>query len=591
MLFKSFLSNWNYAAGPVERSNVDDAVNVFRDVLGIDLYPVQVEAAIALTAGRIVEVQTGEGKTFITGLAAALLSRREMGVHVATTNEYLSRRDFEQLRAVFRCLGNSVACLRSDQSAEQKRAAYQCDITYGAGSEFGFDYLRDQVKLTSQTRTPTGQRFMDALHGFPPEACVPVQSRRGVAIVDEADSVMIDEAGTPLVLGSATNLSIADEAALKVADNIAQRLRNGTDFHLVESRCVLAKSAVAIMRNALDQVDTKSLRRPWKQYVTQAALARHRYIRDVDYVVSDDKIAIIDSHTGRIHAERNWRGGLHQAIEMKEGLPLTDQSPTAAQITRQRFLKQYDLLCGLTGTATGNEQDFKRFFDLRIQVFPTHQPCIRRTHPARYFASREQKERHACREAIEVATGGRAVLVATRSVDEANRIGNMIRTEFPAVCVLHGMQDEDEAELVAMAGQAFRITVTTSIAGRGTDIKVASSVLEKGGMHLISTQHYDSLRVDRQLAGRVARQGEPGSVQQLASPEDTIFQTHSSTMPLARRISAKLFRITKDRAVCLPSMDTAIKRLQQQLESRGHARRLQLVSRDCWISKIQNEVA
>ncbi len=591
MLFQSFLRNPSPRSQAIDWNKVDSVVDVFHEVLGIRLYPVQIEAAIALTQGRIAEVQTGEGKTFITGLSASLLANKNVGVHVATTNEYLSRRDYEQLRAVFRCLGLTVSCLNSEQSVEEKRFAYLSDITYGSGCEFGFDYLRDQVNLTSQGRVPTGRRFLDALNGLPSLESRPIQIRRGVAIIDEADSVMIDEAGTPLVLGSSAGTTLMDEDALREANSLANEFEAGRDFQLSHSRCVFSIEADNQIREKHKRVADSLLRRPWPQYVSQAVMAHHRYARNVDYVVSDGKVAIIDVHTGRIHPERTWRGGLHQAIEIKEGLQPTCESSTAAQITRQRFLQKYDLLCGLTGTATGNEKDFQTFFGLKTQVFPTHRPSLRQRFPSLYFSDVETKERFASSEAIRVASDGRAVIVATRSIEEADRLGHLIRLQNPFVCILHGMQDEDEAVLVGGAGRPNQITVTTSIAGRGTDIKVAPEVLQRGGLHLISTQHHDSMRVDRQLAGRVARQGQPGSVQQLASSLDMILESHAASFALARRIRIKLSRLDNANGTSIPSIDRAIQKLQRQLEHRGHVQRLQVVSRDRWINRIQNEVA
>ncbi|MCR9206725.1 MAG: preprotein translocase subunit SecA [bacterium] len=591
MLFQSFLRNPSPCLQAIDRTKVDSVVDVFHDVLGIRLYPVQIEAALALTQGRIAEVQTGEGKTFITGLAAALLADDSVGVHVATTNEYLSRRDYEQLRAVFRCLGLTVSCLHGEQSADEKRVAYCSDITYGSGCEFGFDYLRDQVNLTSQGSVPAGRRFLDALNGLPSLESRPIQIRRGVAIIDEADSVMIDEAGTPLVLGSSAGATSLDEEALREANSLATEFEAGRDFQLNQSRCVFSVEADNRIREQHKRVANSPLRRPWPQYVSQAVMAHHRYARNVDYVVSEGKVAIIDVHTGRIHPERTWRGGLHQAIEIKEGLQPTCESSTAAQITRQRFLQKYDLLCGLTGTATGNEKDFQTFFGLKVQVFPTHRPSLRQRLPSLYFSSIETKERFASSEAIRIASDGRAVIVATRSIEEADRMGKLIRIQNPSVRILHGMQDEDEAELVGQAGRPNRITVTTSIAGRGTDIKVAPEVLQRGGLHLISTQHHDSMRVDRQLAGRVARQGQPGSVQQLASLHDMVLESHAASFVLARRIQSKLARLDSPNGTPVPSIDRAIQKLQRQLEHHGHVQRLQLVDRDQWINRIQNEVA
>lgn len=587
--------------------NLEIVLAAFESVLKIRLYPVQIDAAVAIADGVIAEVQTGEGKTFITGAAAAMLAIQGQNVHVATTTDYLSSRDFLLLRPVFRHLGVSAACLDSDQSSLEKQRCYDADIVYGSGSEFGFDYLRDQLSLRGGNRNPAGHRFLDRISGRREVGPLVTQRRRQCVIVDEADSVMIDEAGTPLVLGMPVDDDKDDIEILHAAATLAQSMNESVDFEFENARCILHAPAISAIkdheptRRSIHRATSNAkpnLLRPWRQYVVNAIHAQYRLRRNVDYVViqndGESNVAIVDPNTGRIHEERSWLGGLHQAVEINENLPPSPVNRTAVQITRQRFLQKYHFVAGLTGTAQGSERDFAHFFDLDVRVFQPHRVCKRIVMPTKYFRDEQSKRAFVVDQTQKMISQQRPVIVATRSIDEAEDYARHLRDASLCPAVLHGIQAAEEAEVIAAAGRGGQLTVATSIAGRGTDISIDQDIREKGGLHLISTQRYDSPRVDRQLAGRVARQGQPGSVQQVVAPTDTIFTAHAGSSRLARQIAKQISVQTASKnsnGVQSTSLDRKIGQLQRQIEIADFQKRLDLVRRDEIIGRIQRGVA
>ncbi|MEZ6134396.1 MAG: helicase-related protein [Pirellulaceae bacterium] len=566
-------------------------IESFRRVLNIDLYDVQLEAGVALTLGRIAEVQTGEGKTFITAVPAFLFSLHGRGVHVATTNEYLCQRDYELLRPVYRTLGVTVGCLKTDASEQAKRGAYACDITYGPGYEFGFNYLRDQIRLRSEYEKRLGSDYLDRIQGRPPLQFAPVQPKRAFAIIDEADSVLIDEANTPLVLSGASAANPANVRALRAANSLALNMVKDVDFQVDRRRIKLLELGEQQAKVQLAAEDMGVLTRPWRVYILNALQAHYSFARDVDYVVQNATVTIVDQYTGRIHDERKWQNGLHQAVEVIEGLAPSLENIVEARITRQRFLQLYDMVCGLTGTASGNEADFRTFYGLSVQPFATHRPCLRRVLPARYFSRREFKAAHVVQEAIDVALASRSVLIGTRSIAEANHYATLFAAKQRSVNVLHGIQARDEAEIVAEAGQPGRITITTNLAGRGTDIQLADVVRRSGGLHVIATEYNDSARIDRQLAGRTARQGDAGSARWFASADDTIFTDHADRLVLAKRMRDSLRQIASEDGITSNRIDQQFRLLQQQLERIGFERRSRMVADDRWMESIQKVVA
>ena len=395
-----------------------------RRTLGTTLYHEQVLAGMAMSSGAIAEMQTGEGKTLAAALPVFWYSLTGAGTHVVTPSNYLAERDCRLLRPAYELLGASVGLIGEDISAPQKQAAYGCDIVYGPGYEFGFDYLRDQLARVSHTRLALGQAHRDLLQGR--QRSEPVNMRRplAVALIDEIDSVLLDEASTPLVLSIQPASDAAASAPFELARKLASQLQAGIDYVLDESlpaarltaegdRKIHAAAAVAGLR----------LERPWSMYVQQALFAQHLLHRDVDYIVQAGQVLLVDAHTGRIFPDRSWRGGLHQAVEAKERLAIQGESPTAAHISRQRYFRLYQRLCGMTGTAAGAEREFWSVYRLPVVVVPPRLPSQHCILPTRFFAAGNTKWQAVVAEVARVHREGRPVLIGTRTDRQQPAIG------------------------------------------------------------------------------------------------------------------------------------------------------------------------
>ena len=330
-----------------------------RRKLNMSFYDVQLLAGIVLSTGSIAEMKTGEGKTLVTALPATLGTLTSAGVHVATVNSYLAERDYFTLLPVFKTLGLTAGLLRDKDSPPQKKAAYQADITYGTGYEYGFDYLRDQLALQSDFELPLGQRFRQELQGIPANSSQTVQSELNFAIIDEVDSVLIDEANTPLVISGPSHSANSDSSVFLAAKALSEQLVRDRHFQ-IETQSRKIELTEKGMTRAFENTPV-SLFRPWTIYLEHALRVKHLMRRDVDYVVIDDLVKIVDQYTGRIFEERTWRDGLHQAVEAKEGVPITNENRSLARISRQRFFQQYKTLCGMTGTALGHERMLWRY--------------------------------------------------------------------------------------------------------------------------------------------------------------------------------------------------------------------------------------
>ncbi len=503
-----------------------------RRTLGISFYDVQFLAGLALTRGSVAEMQTGEGKTFVAALPAFVHALTGKGVHVITTNIYLARRDFEVLVPLFEILGVSVGLLDEDDDQQQKLAAYGCDITYGPGYEFGFDYLRDQVALLSQKKPPLGQTFRKRLQGKHTASVQTVQRGLSFAIIDEVDSVLIDDASSPLVLGEQVGHLAEDADAHVTARNLILELSCPEDYVVDASTGLTSlteQGSKRIHANA-QSIPLKVLQRPWSEYIQQALKAEFVFREGIHYVVQDAKVRIVDQYTGRIFSERSWRDGLHQAIEAKEGLEISAQNHPLATITRQRFFRLYDSVCGMTGTAMASEHEFWEFYRLRVVPIPLRKPSQRLVLQSRYFSSAQSKWVAVADDLERLLQTGRPVLVGTRTIANSETLAALLDERGLPYQLLNGIQDEEEASIVARAGQPATITIATNMAGRGTDIKVPESVLELGGLHVLATDRNQSQRIDRQLIGRTARQGEPGTAQFLLSVEDGLVQMHAPWM-------------------------------------------------------------
>lgn len=507
--------------------------------LGMLAYEVQLIGASCLIEGQMAEMQTGEGKTLTAGLAAAVAACAGVPVHVITVNDYLARRDADELAPLLRYLSLSGGCVVVGMSLAERKAAYDCDVTYCTGKELVFDYLKDRAangmavnqaqirlgRLLGKSSAPT------LLHGL------------HFGIVDEADSVLIDEARTPLILSENAGPGVEAEL-LRQALALAAELLEGEHYELHRARHelhLLPAGRMWLTERCLTLSGEWRVRHAREHWVLQALRAQHLFRRDEHYIVKEGKVLIVDENTGRALPGRSWEHGLHQLVETREGCELSDLARTVARITYQRFFRRYLRLAGMTGTASEVRGELWRDYRLATVVVPTNKPCLRRLLPILSLSDETSKWERIAQAVREQWANGRPVLVGTRSVGASQRLSAVLTQLDIPHRVLNAMQDEGEAELIAQAGQAGRVTVATNMAGRGTDIKLGEGVRERGGLHVLLSEYHESSRIDRQLFGRAARQGDPGSGQAIVSLDDPLFAQHAAAwLPLARRSAAAL---------------------------------------------------
>ena len=509
--------------------------------LGMRHYPAQLMGGLGLIEGRLVEMQTGEGKTLTASLASATAVLAGIPTHVHTVNDYLAARDAVQLRPIYEALGISVGVVEHGQSPSERRAAYECDVTYGANKEIAFDYLRDRLALSRRGRGDllVGRLYRDE---------GPPLLLRGLhfAIVDEADSILIDEARTPLIISGMSGAE-DDHDMYATALRFADGLVAGRDWSVSPDGLAITltdegSSRLAEIAQGLPGV--WRARRGRDQLTAQALTANHLYHRDQHYVVVEDKVQIVDAFTGRIAHGRSWQHGLHQLIEMKEGCAVTGQNDTLASITYQRFFNRYLHIAGMSGTLSEVAGELSAVYGLDVVRIPTHRPSARRFCGVRLFKQAGSKWGATIAAARTQSAKGRPVLIATRSVADSERLGGMLSEAGCDHVVLNAHHDGVEAAIIAEAGTPGRITVATNMAGRGTDIKLAAGVAECGGLHVIMTEFYELARVDRQVIGRGGRQGDPGTYEVIVALEDELFQS------FCRRL-ARTFKILTFSGRCL----------------------------------------
>lgn len=563
------------------------ACEAIRRACGVKLYDVQLLAAMAMTRRCIAQMQTGEGKTFVALASALHLALAGRGVHVVTPNVYLAERDSQRAGKVAAVLGLSAALLPERVDAAQKRPAYDADITYGTGHEFGFDYLRDQLSLRQQAQQKLGERLLQQLRSDSDSARVSMQRGLAFAVVDEADSVLIDDAGSPLVLSFMSGEEAPDAAAHRMARLLADSLNVNSEYTLEESsgRVALTESGIQRIHAADVDIPVLQLARPWTEYVQQALRARHLFRRGIHYVVVNDEVRIVDESTGRIFEDRSWQDGLHQAIEAREELKITAEKAAIAQVTRQRFFRLYEHLSGMTGTATGCDRELLDVYQLEVHEIPLRVPSQRRMMPTRFFATQEAKWAAIAQAASEEHAAGRSVLIGTRSISESEFIALQLkRSQLPCE-VLNGLQDATEADIVARAGQPGAITIATNLAGRGTDILLHCDVKAAGGLHVIVAECQTSSRMDRQLIGRCARQGDPGSAQVFVSADDTLIRHFGPWL------AAALQRESNSSGEVEIDFTSQLRRIQASAERQSYTSRIHMlqkdVSRDSLLKKMR----
>jgi preprotein translocase subunit SecA len=493
-----------------------------RRVLGKRHYRVQLMGGRALVEGWLAEMATGEGKTITAGPPAIAAALAGLPVHVVTVNDYLAERDAEIVRPLYELFGLSVGICRHGQKPDERRKAYEADITYGANKEIAFDYLRDRIAL-GHRRDRAGRAVQAVLRD---RFAQPLLLRGlGFAIVDEADSVLVDEARTPLIISA--EVEGADEAATyALALEVASRLTQGQHYELMPARRLIRLTEAG---KARVEEDTRlrgglwGIRRARDELVEQALSALHLFLRGQQYVVADGKVQIVDEYTGRIADGRTWERGLHQLIEQKEGVELTGRRETLARITYQRFFRRYLRLSGMTGTGWELAGELRAIYGLSIARIPTNKPSRRKDLGATLLGDMAAKWDAVAKAAREASATGRPVLIGTKSVEASEALSQRLAALGLAHTVLNARFDKEEAEIVARAGERGRITVATNMAGRGTDIHLGDGVEALGGLHVIVAEYHDSPRIDRQLIGRGARQGNPGSFEAIVCLQDELF--------------------------------------------------------------------
>jgi preprotein translocase subunit SecA len=472
-------------------------------VLNLRMFDVQLQGALALGRGRIVEMQTGEGKTLACTPAVAWYARQGHGVHVMTVNDYLARRDACWMGGIYEFLGLSVGCIEQTMGTAGRRRAYACDITYATANEIGFDSLRDQIALGQD------QQVHRPFHS---------------AVIDEADSILIDEARIPLILAGG---EAGEEVFARQVDPIVRRFKRGPHFTLDEygRNIALADEGIRTLENVLGCGNLfAEYNLPLYTAVHNAIHAHFLLRRDVDYVVKDGAIESVDEFKGRIAPDRRWPAGLHTAIEAREGLPFRREGRVLGGMTLQNLVALYPEVCGMTGTAATQAEEFRAFYKLDVEVIPTNRPVIRLDEPDVVFPSKRAKEQAVVEEIRRVHATGQPILVGTASVEESERLSAALARIPSGILhsVLNARNEEAEAAIIAGAGARGAITISTNMAGRGVDIQLSEGVAELGGLYVIGMNRHESRRIDHQLRGRAGRQGDPGRSRFFISREDDL---------------------------------------------------------------------
>ncbi|GAW93160.1 preprotein translocase subunit SecA [Calderihabitans maritimus] len=516
-----------------------------RRVLGMRPFDVQVMGGIVLHQGRIAEMKTGEGKTLVATMPAYLNALTGQGVHIVTVNDYLARRDREWMGKIYEFLGLSVGVIVQGLDFAERKKAYAADITYGTNNEFGFDYLRDNMAL-----------HVDQL----------VQRELNYAIIDEVDSILIDEARTPLIISGQADKPT--DLYYTIA-RVVSRLKKDEDYTVDEKAHVvtLTEQGIAKVEKMLgveNLYDPQNME--LSHHVNQALKAHALMKKDRDYIVKDGKVIIVDEFTGRLMFGRRYSDGLHQAIEAKEGVKIERESQTLATITFQNFFRMYKKLAGMTGTAATEEEEFRKIYNMDVVVIPTNKPMIRVDYPDVVYRTEKGKFEAVVKEIVERHRKGQPVLVGTVSIEKSEELSRMLKKHGIPHQVLNAKYHEQEAEIIARAGQKGAVTIATNMAGRGTDIVLGEGVKELGGLHIIGTERHESRRIDNQLRGRAGRQGDPGSSRFYISLEDDLMRLFGSD-----NIAGLMDKLGMDDSTPIdhPLISRSIEAAQKKVEARN----------------------
>jgi preprotein translocase subunit SecA len=496
-----------------------------RRSLNMRHFDVQLLGGIAMFHHSIAEMQTGEGKTLTATLPMYLYALLGKGCQLATVNDYLARRDADWMTPIYRALGMTVGVIETQMSRDDRRHNYQCDVTYGTAKEFGFDFLRDRLLLR---RISEGQGdLLGGMLGHANESSEkPVQGPPFFALVDEADSILIDEARTPLIISALpTEEQKREVVAYQWAAAAAPEFidEDDYDFDYEKKTVELTQEGRQKVRDLKkpEDLDSVGLVNMY-HFIERAVLVHREYKHDRQYVVRDGEIVIVDEFTGRLAEGRKWRDGTHQAVEAKQGVEVTVETGQAARITIQDFFLRYEKLAGMTGTAIDSAAELQRIYRCHVVSIPTNKPAVRQKLRTQVFGTEEVKWAAVVEEVCELHASGRPVLIGTRTIDKSDGLSRLLAARGVPHVVLNANHIAAEAEIVKLAGERGRVTVSTNMAGRGTDIKLGAGIADLGGLHVILTEMHDASRIDRQLTGRCGRQGDPGTFRQYLSLEDEL---------------------------------------------------------------------
>jgi len=576
-----------FRRGRDTREQLLEAFALVREVatrtLGERPFLVQLAGAIAIHDGCVAEMATGEGKTLTATMPATVAGWRGRGCHIITTSDYLAQRDAEWMGNIYKFCGLSVGYVQQGMPTAERRAAYAADITYCTNKEVTADYLRDQLALgrvSGATSAILGNIVEGRIGGI--DRLV----HRGLnyAIVDEADSILIDEAVVPLIIsGDAPNVEQVE--AFQQAVGIAAALTPGEHYRVNHRYREIdftpaGKRRIAELGEPLGGLWRGARRR--EELVNQALVARELYLLEKQYVIQEDKVVIVDEFTGRLMPDRTWRDGLHQAIEAKESLTVNPPKETFARISFQRFFRLYRKLAGMTGTAVEGRAELWQIYHMPVVVIPTNEPCIRRVLPDSVFATEQAKWKAVVDEIARLHELRRPVLVGTRSVRASEHLSRLLTERGLPHQVLNAVRYKAEAQIIASAGQRGQITAATNMAGRGIDIKLGSGVAELGGLHVLATERHEAGRIDRQLFGRCARQGDPGSAQAFVSLEDELVRRH------APYLSAQLRRLygQTERQITSRVARRLFDRAQRRAERMALRQRKSVLKTDDWLDEF-----
>jgi preprotein translocase subunit SecA len=534
-------------------------------VLGMRPFDVQLIGALVLHQGKIAEMKTGEGKTLVAVLPAYLNALSGEGVHIVTVNDYLARRDARWMGDVYQFLGLTVDTIVHGLDDDQRRRAYAADITYGTNNEFGFDYLRDNMKFSLEEY---------------------VQRDFNYAIVDEVDSILVDEARTPLIISGPAEESTQ---LYYILNRVANQLKQEQDYTIDEKArsVMLTEDGVGHAEKLLNLDNLYDPRNIEVLHHVQAALkAQNLFKRDVDYIVKEGQVIIVDEFTGRLMPGRRYSDGLHQALEAKEGVKIENENQTLATVTFQNYFRMYKKLAGMTGTADTEAEEFKKIYNLDVMVIPTHKNMIRTDNPDVIYKTRDEKFQAVLEEIKDCHERGQPVLVGTTSIENSEYLNRLLKREGIKHEVLNAKHHEKEAEIVAQAGQMGMVTIATNMAGRGTDIVLGEGVTDRGGLHILGTERHESRRIDNQLRGRSGRQGDPGSSRFFLSLEDDLMRIFGSD-----RIKGIMGRLGMDDGEPIEHrmVSSAIEKAQKRVEGHNFDIRKHLLEYDDVMNK-QREV-